>query len=171
MFDLLRSVHFGDYELSCGERTKYLVDTAQILRTKEAQDFVRTNCKIPSEWSYDKLGGPLSAADLLCPLLGADEWFGVRNAPKCRGTDIGKITGNFNRGDHVVLVEDVVTSGATLIKAIREVIDHGGIVTGLYVFIERKDFNGRENIRKEFDWIPFFSRYRFMESMGGVTIV
>ena len=39
---LEKAIKEGNYELSCGKSSPFLIDTAQILRTKEGQDYVRS---------------------------------------------------------------------------------------------------------------------------------
>lgn len=135
----------GDFTLSCNKKSKYLIDLAQFLRTDNGRCFL-TDYEFP-RWAYNRAGGPLSGADLICPYLKGDGWFGVRNTAKGRGTDRGRITGNLNPGEKVVMVEDVCTSGRTLISAAEEVLHAGGKIIGAIVLVDRIEHGGVDAFR------------------------
>ena len=59
-----------------------------------------------------------------------------------------QIEGNVNPGDHVVIVDDVVTTGASTIKAIRAAREHGLIVDAAIVLVDRCEQNGRKNVEE-----------------------
>ena len=70
--------------------------------------------------------------------------FIIRKQEKAYGT--GKIIeGNFNKGDKVVIFDDVVTSGGSILKGAAEVEKAGGTVLGVMAVIDRED-GGRETI-------------------------
>jgi orotate phosphoribosyltransferase len=70
--------------------------------------------------------------------------FSVRKEPKAYG--MGQlIEGNFHAGDAVVVVEDVITSGGSAIKAIAAVEQAGGQVAGVLAVVDREQ-GGRERI-------------------------
>jgi orotate phosphoribosyltransferase len=70
--------------------------------------------------------------------------FCVRKAPKAHG-QTKLIEGNFKAGDHVVVIDDVVTTGASTIKAIEAVRAEGGVVEFVAVLVDRQE-GGRANI-------------------------
>lgn len=70
--------------------------------------------------------------------------FTVRKEAKQYGT--GKlIEGPFVRGDHVVIVEDVITTGGSALKAVEAVRTAGGTVLGVLALVDREE-GGREAI-------------------------
>ena len=70
--------------------------------------------------------------------------FTVRKEAKQHGT--GKlIEGPFQPGDHVVVVEDVITTGGSALKAVEAVRAAGGIVVGVLALVDREE-GGREAI-------------------------
>jgi orotate phosphoribosyltransferase len=158
---LQKAVVHGDFKLACGERSEWLVDTSQVLRTREGQRLVNLmSNSIP--FYYEAMGGPLSAADLMCPALGASEWFGVRKEAKGRGLDKYKLTGNLKAGQLVLMVEDVCTSGETLIRAAEEAAYHEGIPIGAVVLINRTKYGGVKRFEDRFG-IPVHSFFTFEE--------
>ena len=70
--------------------------------------------------------------------------FTVRKEVKMYGT--GKlIEGPFLTGDRVVVIEDVITTGGSALKAVAAVQSAGGIVTGVLALVDREE-GGREAI-------------------------
>jgi orotate phosphoribosyltransferase len=81
------------------------------------------------------------ASSLSVPALRA---FTVRKDTKLHGT--GKlIEGPFRQGDNVVIVEDVITTGASALQAIETVAGAGGHVQGVLALVDRNE-GGREAI-------------------------
>ncbi|MGQ9921715.1 MAG: orotate phosphoribosyltransferase [Desulfobacca sp.] len=72
--------------------------------------------------------------------------FSVRKATKDHGTR-RRIEGPVQPGDRVVIVDDVITTGASLIEAIQVAKDYGLEVVAGIVLVDREE-GGAENIRK-----------------------
>jgi len=73
--------------------------------------------------------------------------FIVRKEPKGHGTKVW-IEGNVQPGDHVVILDDVVTTGGSAIKAVERAKLFGLEVDGVILLIDRQEFNGMDNIKK-----------------------
>lgn len=86
-------------------------------------------------------GCPLVTA--MSMLTGLDVLY-VRKEAKGHGTD-KLIEGRYQEGDAVVLVEDVVTSGASSVKAAQVLTDAGLQVIGILAVLDRGD-GGRKTI-------------------------
>jgi orotate phosphoribosyltransferase len=106
-------------------------------------------------WIVDSVGGltlgadPISyavsyaSADTLRPLRA----FTVRKEAKAHGT--GKLVeGPFRSGDRVVIIEDVITTGGSALKAAKAVAAAGGIVVGVLALVDREE-GGREAIEAD----------------------
>jgi orotate phosphoribosyltransferase len=108
--------------------------------------------QIRERWTADSLGGLTLGAD---PISYAISYasatttmplraFTVRKEVKAHGT--GKlIEGPFQPGDRVVVVEDVITTGSSALKAVSAVEDAGGSVAGVLALVDREE-GGREMI-------------------------
>lgn len=72
------------------------------------------------------------------------ETFIVRKAPKSHGT-MAWIEGNVKKGDEVVIVDDVITTGKSTIEAINRVKEEGLDIVKVIAFIDRQE-GGREAI-------------------------
>jgi orotate phosphoribosyltransferase len=73
------------------------------------------------------------------------EAFVIRKEPKGHGLKL-PIEGNVNPGDHVVIIDDVVTTGGSTIKAINVARETGLIIDAVIVLVDRCEQNGRQNI-------------------------
>ncbi|HJV64700.1 MAG TPA: orotate phosphoribosyltransferase [Geomonas sp.] len=79
--------------------------------------------------------------------------FIIRKEPKGHGTGAW-LEGrkNLKPGARVVIVEDVVTSGGSSMKAIKRAEEEGLKVLGVVTLVDREE-GGRENIEKEGYWL------------------
>lgn len=108
-----------------------------------------------SGWPVDAVGGltlgadPISYAIAHASALEAEAGTGgmvrsftVRKETKQHGT--GKlIEGPFQAGDQVVVVEDVITTGGSALKAVEAVRAAGGRILGVLALVDREE-GGRE---------------------------
>ena len=79
--------------------------------------------------------------------------FIIRKEPKGHGTGQW-LEGrkNLPPGSKVVIVEDVVTTGGSSMKAVRRAEEEGLTVLGIVTLVDREE-GGRENIEKEGYWL------------------
>ena len=73
--------------------------------------------------------------------------FIVRKEKKDHGVP-AKVEGDFSKGERVVVVDDVITTGGSTIKAIEAVENLGLEVAKVVVLVDREEMDGRENIQK-----------------------
>jgi orotate phosphoribosyltransferase len=145
---LERSVSFGDFVLSSGQRSSYYIDARKTTMSARGQAVIgRLGLTVIRErgWSPRAVGGLTLGADPVAyaiarasldlpPILDA---FSVRKTAKDHGLR-RRIEGNFNPGDRVVVVEDVITSGSSAIQAIEAVQADGGTVVGVLAVVDRE---------------------------------
>jgi len=117
------------------------------------------------------LGGcPLASAaaltSLRCDAAYLHQWtvdaLYVRPEPKDHGT-AQDIEGAYVEGDRVILVEDVVTTGGSTLKAISVLQAHGLIVSGVVAVVDREE-GGRQAI--EAREIPFLALTTYTELLA-----
>lgn len=79
--------------------------------------------------------------------------FIIRKEPKGHGTGQW-LEGrkNLPPGSKVVIVEDVVTTGGSSMKAVRRAEEEGLVVLGIVTLVDREE-GGRENIEQEGYWL------------------
>jgi orotate phosphoribosyltransferase len=103
------------------------------------------------------IGGPTMGADPIASAVafhsaGTDHplsWFSVRKTPKEHGTRRW-LEGSAQAGDRVVLVEDVITSGGSLIDALRKCGEEELRVVHAVVLVDRQEDGGRARVEDAF---------------------
>jgi orotate phosphoribosyltransferase len=153
-----RSAKRGDFVLASGRRSSLYVDCRLTTMSPDGQMLIgRAGLAALRDtgWPVDAVGGLTLGADPIAYAIahasalaaerGADEMvraFTVRKEAKQHGT--GKlIEGPFVRGDRVVVVEDVITTGGSALRAVEAVRAAGGVVMGVLALVDREE-GGRE---------------------------
>jgi orotate phosphoribosyltransferase len=155
-----RAYREGTFTLSSGKTSPYYFDGKKVLLDQEG---ARLFCR----WMLDRMqrldprpvaiGGmeigaiPIaSVAMALCPF--PLRTFFVRKQPKAHGT-ASQLEGDVKAGDRVVVVEDVVTTGESTLKALRVLEQAGCQVAAIYCLVDRQ-----EGHTPEFDrYAPIFA--------------
>jgi len=154
---LAKSVILGkEFKLSSGKTSNFYVD-ARITTLDPEGAFLIGNLflKMIKGFEVDSVGGYSIGADpivssisLLSHISGNPiPAFIIRKTEKVHGT--GKqIEGNFKTGDSVVLFDDVVTSGGSILRGAEVVKNAGGNILSIMSVIDREE-GGRELIEAE----------------------
>jgi orotate phosphoribosyltransferase len=92
---------------------------------------------------------PVATALAYCSHLKGDsiEAFVIRKEPKAHGRGL-QIEGNVKEGDGVVILDDVLTTGGSVIKAIDIAKEAGLRILAVVVVLDRCEQDGRENVEK-----------------------
>ncbi|HET9982364.1 MAG TPA: orotate phosphoribosyltransferase [Longimicrobiales bacterium] len=152
-----RSLRRGDFLLASGARSSYYIDARLTTMSGEGQRLIGRlglDALDRAGWSPAALGGLTLGADPVAyavahaaALAGRPlDAFTVRKEPKDHGT-ARLIEGNFLPGSEVVVVEDVVTTGGSALRAIEAVEREGGRVLGVFAVVER-DHAGRVRLEE-----------------------
>jgi orotate phosphoribosyltransferase len=156
--DLLRSrsVRTGDFLLASGARSSWYIDARLTTMSGAGQLLIgRIGLQAIDDaaWSPDAVGGLTLGADpVACAIAHAAaragrrlDAFTVRKEPKAHGAG-RRIEGAFpSFGGRVVIVEDVITTGGSALRAVEAVLADGGIVEGILAIVDR-GAGGRENL-------------------------
>jgi orotate phosphoribosyltransferase len=89
---------------------------------------------------FDAVGGPTMGADALAhgvALLSGAGWFSVRKEPKGHGRQAWVEGSRLVEGAQVVFVEDVVSTGASLLRAIDRVLELGAAAVAAVTLLDR----------------------------------
>jgi orotate phosphoribosyltransferase len=148
---LERSVQRGEFTLASGRRSSLYIDCR--LTTMSAEGMVvigRLGLAAirRAGWRPRGIGGLTLGADPVAYAIAAASFleantgdsidaFSVRKEPKGHGTK-RQIEGNFQKGDAVVVVEDVITSGASAARAATVLEEAGGRVLGVMAVVDRE---------------------------------
>lgn len=152
-----RSARSGQFTLASGRQSTLYIDARLTTMSPDGLALIgplafdRLN---QAGWMVDAIGGLTLGAD---PISYAISYasagaatplraFTVRKEAKTHGT--GKlIEGPFRAGDRVAIVEDVITTGGSALKAIEAVRAANGIVVGVLALVDREE-GGREAIER-----------------------
>lgn len=155
---LERSVKFGDFTLASGRKSSWYIDARLTTMSGRGQMLIgRLGVHMLDDlgWKPAVVGGLTLGADPIAyaiahaaTLAGKKlDAFTVRKEAKAHGA--GKlIEGSFHPGLKVVIVEDVITTGESALRALRAVRDAGAEVLGVLAFVDREE-GGREWIERE----------------------
>lgn len=150
-----RSVKKGQFTLASGKQSEYYIDARLTTMSPEGLSLIgplALSALRQSGWKPDAVGGLTLGADPISYAIGyasaASEFplrtFTVRKEAKTHGT--GKlIEGPFRTGDRVVIIEDVITTGGSALRAIEAVKAASGTVVGVLALVDREE-GGREAI-------------------------
>ena len=139
------ALRFGDFTLASGKTAKYYLDCRKLTLDSEGANVIAAGVlDAIGKDLPDAVGGMAIGADPITasiitlagqrdlPLKG----FMVRKEPKAHGT--GKqVEGPVAAGQHVVIVEDVITSGGSALKAVDAAQQFGLVVDRVIAIIDR----------------------------------
>ncbi len=157
--DLLRtrSLRKGDFVLSSGARSTYYIDARITTMSGPGQLLigrVGLDSLDAAGWEPASVGGLTMGADPVAYAVAHAaaaagrplDAFTVRKEAKAHGTG-RRIEGGFQTDTDVVVVEDVITTGDSALRAIQVVEESGGRVLGVLSVVDREEA-GRERLER-----------------------
>jgi len=132
-------IKFGRFILSSGKESPYYIDLRILPSFPDLyRNIMEYMVKLASWIDYDVIAGIetsgiVHAAYLGCLLNKPIAY--IRKKPKGHGTR-SLVEGLIN-GRRILLIDDVVTTGNTLVKAVKSIRDNGGIIEDAIVIIDR----------------------------------
>jgi orotate phosphoribosyltransferase len=146
---LERSVQRGNFVLASGRSSTYYIDCRPATMSAEGMVLIgRMGLSVIRQegWAPSAVGGLTMGADPVSYAIAAASFgseaaidaFSVRKDVKGHGT-ARVIEGNFKRGDSVVIVEDVITTGDSAGRAAEAVETAGGKVLGILAVVDREE--------------------------------
>jgi orotate phosphoribosyltransferase len=150
---LARSVRRGDFVLASGRRSSFYIDARLTTMSGDGLALIGglgLDRLAFRGWTPQAVGGLTLGADPVAYALALTarrrglslDAFTVRKQAKEHGT-AKRIEGCFQAGMHVVVVEDVLTTGSSARDAINAVETEGGQVLGVMAVVDRQE-GGRE---------------------------
>jgi len=160
------SLMFGDFTLVSGKKSKYYFDSKKTTLLPEgayltAAEILRT--LRDNDIRADAIGGMTLGADpIVCPVAALSQIEGpplrafiVRKEAKEHGTG-RRIEGNLEEGSRVVVVDDVVTTAGSTLRAIEAVKQAGHEVVAVICLVDREE-GGTEKL-SVYPYFPLFRR-------------
>lgn len=144
------------FKLSSGEMSDFYFDLRRATLSPEGQ-FLIGNIMLEKIEELglkpDAIGGltmgadPVATATAFASYLRGNpiEAFVIRKEPKSHGT-MRQVEGNVETGDKVIILDDVLTTGNSTIKAIEAARAAGLNILCAIVLLDRCEHNGRANV-------------------------
>jgi orotate phosphoribosyltransferase len=149
----------GGFRLASGATSPFYVDCRTLMAHPQARHLVAQSAwEVLQPLQFDCLGGlelgaislSTSLSDYAYAAVPRREWrtFVVRKQVKDHG--LGKlIEGVVRAGDRAVIVDDVLTSGGSILKAVAAAREAGLTVEYVLVIVDRKEQNGKERVEEQ----------------------
>ena len=160
------AIHFGDFVLSSGVKSYYYINCREVTLSPKGAWLV-ANAMLDSLEAVDAdaIGGPTLAADPIAAGVAIESWhrghpmraFIVRKEAKGHGLQ-QQVEGPVHEGDRVIVVDDILTTGGSLLQAIDAVESVGLKVAHVAVLLDRLE-GGADRIRAR--GYPFTAIYTF----------
>jgi orotate phosphoribosyltransferase len=169
-----KALLYGNFTLSSGKRSSYYFDGKMIsLHPEGAYLIGRIMFHLLAHYQVDAVGGLGVGADPLATSIAITSHlegkpisaFIVREQRKEHGTQ-KEIEGRCPKGGRVAIVDDVVTRGSSILKAIEAVEAQGCQVVKVIALLDRHEGGSDELKRKGYDFTAIFSA----DAAGEVTI-
>jgi len=147
------ALKFGEFTLTSGKKSPFYIDMRLFI---SYPDIFNKLCDIYVEvikneiLEVDCIAGIPTAGLPIATIISYKmrlPLIYVRKEPKAHGK-AKMIEGLLTPNDNVVLVDDLVTSGSSLLNAARAIRESGGVVNHAVVLLDREQ-GGRENLQKE----------------------
>lgn len=147
------------FKLASGEISPFYVDCRALMAHPEARRLVaQLAYEAITDIEFDCLGGlelgaipiAVTISDFACVASRRRLWrtFVVRKQPKDHG--LGKlIEGSIRPGDRALIVDDVLTSGGSLLKSIGAAREAGLRVDHVLVIVDRQEQDGKARVERE----------------------
>jgi orotate phosphoribosyltransferase len=148
-----RSARRGQFTLASGRQSTLYIDARLTTMSPDGLALIGPLALAAlreSSWQADAIGGLTLGADPIsyaiayasastdAPLRA----FTVRKEAKAHGT--GRlIEGPYREGDRVVVIEDVITTGGSALRAVEAIRSAGGSVSGVLALVDREE-GGRD---------------------------
>lgn len=151
-----RSFRRGRFTLASGRESPFYVDARPTTMSARGLTLVGTlglDAIRTAGWAPHLVGGLTLGADPVAYAIAAAsdreppriDAFTVRKEAKAHGTG-RRIEGAFRAGATVVVVEDVITTGGSALRAIEAIRGADGVVAGVLAVVDR-DEGGRDALR------------------------
>lgn len=153
-----RSVKRGHFTLASGKSSNLYVDARMTTMSPEGLALIgpmAIEAIRNADLNIDAAGGLTLGADPISYSIAVASYrappmiraFSVRKDTKLHGTG-KRIEGSFRTGDNILVTEDVITTGASALKAINTIQEAGGHIKAVLALVDRED-GGRQTVERE----------------------
>ena len=172
-----RSARRGQFTLASGRQSTLYIDARLTTMSPDGLALIGPLALAGirnAGWAVDAIGGLTLGADPVsyaiayasaatdAPLRA----FTVRKEAKTHGT-ARLIEGPFREGDRVVVIEDVITTGGSALRAVEAIRAARGVVVGVLALVDREE-GGRESL--ESAGLPVVALARATDIVGRISV-
>ena len=160
------ALRLGAHQLSSGKKSDYYIDGKMVTLHAEGISLVaRIIFRMIQEMEVDAIGGMTMGADPIAAAVAYESFkqgqpinaFIVRKEVKKHGTQ-KFIEGPLQKNSRVVIVDDVVTTGNSLVNSIQKVKEEGCKVVAVIALVDRLE-GAREAVESQnCQFSPIFTR-------------
>jgi len=140
------AIKFGDFTLSSGKKSSYYIDLRIVpsfphqfrKMIKHLQNEISENIGLDN---FDYLVSVPTSGLVIASALATETvkpLIYVRNKPKGYGTS-KSIEGYFESGKKALMIDDVATTGGSVISALKSLKDAGIVITDAFVIVNRME--------------------------------
>jgi orotate phosphoribosyltransferase len=143
------------FRLASGRMSDYYIECSLTTTNGPAMPLIGevVHARVPA--GAVAIGGPTMGADPIAAAVAYHSaatarplsWFSVRKTAKEHGARRW-LEGSAREGDAVVVVEDVITSGGSVIEAVRKCGEEGLRVLRAIVLVDREEDGGRARVER-----------------------
>ncbi len=164
---LARAVSFGEFTLASGKTSTYYINSKKVLFHAEAITLIgELLADATADLEFEAVGGlevgaiPMAAAALTAYHRRGlhREGFFVRKQAKTHGSQ-ERVEGVVKSGDRVVVIDDVLTTGGSVVQAIEAVEALGAKVVRVVCICDR--LQGAREALAAYDYRPLFTVHDF----------
>jgi orotate phosphoribosyltransferase len=142
----------GEFTTRSGKKTNYYIDKYLFATQPEILNLVASEILkvLPPLDSFDRIAAPELGAVSIAAAISIKinkPFVIIRKTEKGYGTN-QLIEGQYNAGETMIIIEDVITTGGAALAALKVLRDNGVTVTEIIGIINREE-GGIENIQKE----------------------
>jgi len=158
-----RALQFGDFTLASGKKSSYYVNSKKVLFHAEALSLLgELLYEVTSDLDFQAIGGlevgaiPMAAAALTTfhKYGRSIEGFFVRKQAKAHGSK-ELVEGQVRPNDRVVVIDDVLTTGGSVLQAIQAVEEVGAKVLRVVCICDR--LQGAGEALAKYEYRPIFT--------------
>jgi orotate phosphoribosyltransferase len=161
LLELLREKSFRyspdkPFKLVSGRESPYYIDCRPTTHNAQGLVLIGEICfDLIKDLPVEAIGGLTMGADPIAHAVALTSYlkgkplnaFSVRQKPKEHGTG-GLLVGDVEPGDRAVVVEDVITTGGSVLKAVAAAREFGLRVVKVLVLVDRQE-GGKEAVARE----------------------
>lgn len=141
----------GEFTLSSGQKSNYYINIKKAITNPTILSTIANIItKSIANEKIDKIAGPALGAVPIATAISLKSNIPlliIRKTKKDYGTS-KIIEGELNKNDQIIIVEDVTTTGKSILKAVKTIQKNGGIIKKAFSIVDRNE-GAQELFQKE----------------------